>query len=206
MRICDLTFDARLRDAVAANLSSLAIVPASADRRAAVAVTLIEADGDAAVVLTQRALHLTAHPGQFALPGGRVDPGETVEEAALRELGEEVGVYVDEGSILGRLDDFVTRSGYSIAPVVVWAGEVEFEPNPAEVRAVYRVPLRELDRDDAPYVTPIPESDRPVLSMPLFTNEIFAPTAAFLYQFREVALRGLHTRVAHFEQPTFAWK
>jgi hypothetical protein len=109
--------------------------------------------------------------------------------------------------VLGRLDDYPTRSGYVITPVVVWAVDAgDLERNPQEVAAVYRVPLAELDRPDVPRLRRIPESDRPVISVPLLGTQIHAPTAAILYQLREVAVRGLCTRVAEFEQPVFAWR
>jgi hypothetical protein len=109
--------------------------------------------------------------------------------------------------VIGLLDDYATRSGYAITPVVVWAEETaELRPNPVEVAAAYRVSLAELERPDVPRVRSIPESDRPVISVPLLGAHIHAPTGAFLYQLREVAIRGLHTRVSHYEQPVFAWR
>ena len=148
------------------------------------------------------------HPGQWALPGGRIDPGETAEETALRELHEELGLLLGAEAVLGRLDDFVTRSGYVITPVVCWGGAVPaLAPSAEEVEAVFVVPVRELEHPDIPRLWAIPESDRPVLSlpMPVLGTSIHAPTAAVLYQLREVALHGRDTRVAHFEQPVFAW-
>lgn len=207
MRIRDLRFGDVLRHAIVENLMAFEPqVAADPGKAAAVAFTLLEAGGEAAFLLTQRAMHLRNHPGQFALPGGRIDPGESAEVAALRELEEEVHVSLSEDSVLGRLDDFVTRSGFAITPVIVWADGVEPIRNPDEVHAIFRVPVRELDRDDAPHLTQIPQSDRPVLSMPLLGDFVHAPTAVFLYQFREVALRGRSTRVDHYEQPLFAWK
>ena len=153
--------------------------------------------------LTRRAAGLRAHSGQFALPGGRLDPGETAEQAALRELHEEIGVSAD--SVLGRLDDYPTRSGYVITPVVVWIGEQpQVRPNPAEVAEVYLIPFTELDVE--PRFEYISESERPVIQLPLLDTMIHAPTAAVLFQFRELCLHGRPTRVAHFEQPVFAWR
>ena len=149
---------------------------------------------------------LRAHGGQWALPGGRLDPGESPEGAALRELAEEVGLDAAPSSVLGRLDDYPTRSGFVITPVVVWGGAGLLEPNPQEVAAVYRVPLAELDRPDVPRLRAIPESDRPVISIPLLGTFIHAPTAAVLYQLREVAVWGRPTRVSQYEQPVFAWR
>ncbi len=161
----------------------------------------------AALLLTRRTGHLRNHAGQWALPGGRIDTDETPEQAALREMREEVNLALDERAVLGRLDDFVTRSGYLITPVVVWAGEARnLAPNPDEVASIHRIPAREFLRADAPMLAKEAHSDHQVLRMPVGATWIAAPTAAILYQFRELCLLGRPTRVAHFEQPQFAWK
>jgi 8-oxo-dGTP pyrophosphatase MutT (NUDIX family) len=177
-------------------------------RHAAVAVTLVADDRDRpCFVLTRRARGLRRHAGQWALPGGGVDPGESAEGAALRELDEEVGLALSGSSVLGCLDDYPTRSGFVITPVVIWAGPgADLEPNPEEVAEAHRVPIAELDRPAVPQLRSIPESERPVISIPLLDANIHAPTAAILYQLREVAIWGRGTRVAHFEQPVFAWR
>lgn len=163
--------------------------------------------GEACFVLTRRAPRLRAHAGQWALPGGRVDEGEDVVGAALRESDEEVGAPLDRSHVLGLLDDYPTRSGYVITPVVVWAPAASrLEANPDEVTELYRVPLGALEAPQVPRLRAIPESDRPVISVNIVGTHVHAPTAAILYQFRELALRGEHTRVDHFEQPVFAWK
>jgi len=160
-----------------------------------------------ALLLTRRAEGLRSHAGQWALPGGRIDAGETPEQAALRELHEEVGLQLDADAIVGRLDDYATRSGYVITPVVVWAGAArELQPNPAEVASIHRIPAAEFLREDAPMLNHVKGAEHPVLRMPVGERWIAAPTAAFLYQFREVVLLGRATRVAHFDQPQFAWK
>lgn len=163
--------------------------------------------GGAAFLLCRRASRLNSHAGQWALPGGRLDPGETAIDAALRECEEELGLALAVDDVVGLLDDYPTRSGYVITPVVVWGGaDPELRPAPDEVRAVYRIGLAAL-RDSEPRYLTIPESDRPVLQLPLGNDRIHAPTGAVLLQFRNVALAGnLGERVDHLEQPLFAWK
>lgn len=162
---------------------------------------------EAALLLTRRSGKLRHHAGQWALPGGRIDAGETPEEAALRELHEEIHLELDSSAVLGRLDDFVTRSGFAITPVIIWAGAArDIMPNPDEVASIHRIPVAEFMRSDAPLLDHVKESEHPVLRMPVGQQWIAAPTAAVLYQFREVCVAGRDTRVAHFEQPKFAWK
>lgn len=200
-------FRPELRERFSAHLAAHDLVGVEHDARAAaVAVTVVERAGEAAFVITRRAEHLTRHAGQWALPGGRIDAGESPEEAARRELAEEVAAVVDADAVLGRLDDYVTRSGFVITPVVVWAPGVELVADPAEVAEIHRVPIAELDRPDSPRFISIPESERPVVQLPLVGTLIHAPTAAILYQFREVAVHGRTVRVAHLEQPVWAWR
>jgi 8-oxo-dGTP pyrophosphatase MutT (NUDIX family) len=181
--------------------------PAPALKRAAVAVALTEAEGSGtALLLTLRAAGLRAHSSQWALPGGRCDDGETEAEAALLELHEELGLELGPGDVLGLLDDYPTRSGYLITPVVVWAGtSAAVLPNPGEVASVHRIGLDEIEQEDAFSFTTIPESTRQVIRFHHAGDFIHAPTAALIYQFREV-LAGRDTRVAELEQPVFAWK
>lgn len=165
--------------------------------------------GGASFVLCRRSAGLNTHASQWALPGGRLDAGESVVEAALRETSEEVGLHLDEPSVLGLLDDYPTRSGYVMTPVVVWGGsDVELAPNPDEVLAAYRIGLHELARHDSPRFVDIPESDRPVVQVPLGGDLIHAPTGAVIVNFRWVCLDGRpsgDSRVVDFEQPVFAW-
>ncbi|HJQ46694.1 MAG TPA: CoA pyrophosphatase [Amycolatopsis sp.] len=179
--------------------------PLEGRRASAVAVVMFEDDEGPAVWLTRRTSKLRAHPGQFALPGGRFDDGEDAVDAALRELDEELGVRADRADVVGLLDDYPTRSGYLITPVVVRTGaDREPVPNPAEVQQLHRISFAELDVEPR-YLT-IPESDRSVIQLPLVGHKVHAPTAAVLFQFREVALHGRHTRVDGLEQPVFAWR
>ncbi|TFV88931.1 CoA pyrophosphatase [Blastococcus sp. CT_GayMR16] len=174
-------------------------------KQAAVAVSITGDGGTLSLLVTRRAARLRAHAGQWALPGGRLDPGETAVEGALRELDEEVGLRLDDAAVLGLLDDYVTRSGYVMTPVVCWAGVTgELAPAEDEVAAVHHVPLTDLDVE--PRFVRIPESEAPVIQLPFLGGHVHAPTAAILYQFCQVACRGRDTRVAHLEQPVFAWR
>ena len=216
--------DGQLRALITRHLQSFEpwIAPDAVGHQAAVAITVTEVgpgaglpgldtlsgwDTRAGLVLTRRAQHLRNHPGQWAFPGGRLDPAETPVTAALRELREEVGATLPSSTVLGRLDDFVTRSGFVMTPIVVWGGpDLVLEPNPDEVASIHRIPVTEFLRNDAPQLEPVPDSDRAILRMPVGSDHIAAPTAALIYQFREVCLLGRATRVAHFEQPAFAWR
>ena len=205
-------FDRSTRLDIAARCAAFARLPASepvpALKRAAVAIALTEAEaaGGTALLLTLRASGLRAHSNQWALPGGRCDEGETPAQAALRELHEELGLELGKGDVLGLLDDYPTRSGYLITPVVLWAGTgAALSPNPDEVASVHRIALENIEDADAFSFTTIPESTRRVIRFRHAGQFIHAPTAALIYQFREV-LAGRDTRVGELEQPVFAWK
>jgi 8-oxo-dGTP pyrophosphatase MutT (NUDIX family) len=203
--------DLALRERLVANLARFELASPSPSqlRRAAVAVAVVAGTGgEACFLLTERSASLRHHAGQWALPGGRLDADESVEEAALRELREEVGLKLGPAAVLGRLDDYGTRSGFAISPVVLWGGEAgALEVNPSEVAAVHLFPLSYLDQPAVPRLSRIPESDREVIEVPLGVREsIYAPTGAILYQLREVAMHGRSTRVGHFDQPLFAWQ
>jgi 8-oxo-dGTP pyrophosphatase MutT (NUDIX family) len=178
-------------------------------KRAGVAIALVEAgdgSGGTALLLTRRASGLRAHSSQWALPGGRCDAGETPVAGALRELHEELGLELKPDDVLGQLDDYPTRSGYLITPVVAWAADsAKLKPNPAEVRSVHRIALTDIEQPDAFDFVTIPQSARRVIRFRHAGQYIHAPTAALIYQFREV-LAGRETRVAELEQPVFAWK
>lgn len=195
------------RDAVAGRLVGFPRVPVDRPdlKQAAVALCVTEQDGVPTLVITRRAASLRAHAGQWALPGGRLDAGEGPVEGALRELHEEIGVDLGGPAVLGLLDDYVTRSGYVMTPVVCWAGAVDgFAGSDAEVAAVFEVPLADLDVD--PVFEAIPESEAPVIRLPLLGGFVHAPTAAVVHQFVRIACRGEVQRVAHYEQPVFAWR
>jgi 8-oxo-dGTP pyrophosphatase MutT (NUDIX family) len=217
-----MLLDDDFRDQVRDRLAAFPVrrLPLGGYRAAAVALALVEEghgaelagipapaswSRDAAVLLTRRAAAMTSHGGQWALPGGRIDGDETPEAAALREMQEEVGLSLSPGDILGTLDDYATRSGYVITPVIVWAPRArELALNAGEVASAHRIPLTEFLRADAPLLDPSEDAGRQILRMPVGHTWIAAPTAAILYQFSEVCVRGRATRVAHFDQPMFA--
>ncbi|WP_162577174.1 NUDIX hydrolase [Variovorax sp. PBL-H6] len=219
-----MQLDETLRASIAQRLRQFELQALSApgSRRAAVALAIVEEgfgaalpgilapaawSGQAALLLTRRPSHMRNHASQWALPGGSIDGDETPEQAALRELHEEVGLQLGAATVLGRLDDFVTRSGFAITPIVVWAGAArDLVPSEAEVASIHRIPIAEFMRADAPLLDAIDDSVHPVLRMPVGDTWIAAPTAAFLYQFRELCIAGRATRVAHYEQPLFARK
>ena len=196
------------RAAIAQNLGCFrrAVVPGAGLRPASVALCIVLGGDQQCLLMTRRARTLRSHAGQWALPGGGRDAGESAADAALRELCEETGVELAPGEVLGTLDDYATRSGYLITPVVVWGGPVSpaMRGAASEVAEIHVIPLADLDV--APRLVRIPESSSPVIQLPLLGGYLHAPTAAIVYQFCQVALHGRATRVSHFEQPVFAWK
>jgi 8-oxo-dGTP pyrophosphatase MutT (NUDIX family) len=220
---------ADMRALLAANLAAFERVPADRPelRQASVAVcvlpgpvvastvvadtvvesTVVVGTGET-LLITRRARGLRQHAGQWALPGGRRDAGESAEDAALRELREETGLDLPATAVLGMLDDYVTRSGYVITPVVVWGGEAgrtaDLVAAPGEVARIFQVPVVDLDVE--PELLRIPESDAPVIRLPLLGGHVHAPTAAIIYQFCQAGLHGSPARVAHLDAPVRVWR
>jgi 8-oxo-dGTP pyrophosphatase MutT (NUDIX family) len=204
-----MLYDVRVSDraALAARVAGFERVPISRTglRAASVAVCVLLREDVPCLLITRRAAGLRNHSGQWALPGGSREPGESVPDAALRELREETGVEVGAGEVLGVLDDYATRSGFLITPVVVWGGAVgALTRQASEVARIHVIPLADFDRP--PELLRIPESPALVLRLALLGGYVYAPTAAIIHQFCQLALHGLTTRVAHFEQPVFAWR
>ncbi|HWA63649.1 MAG TPA: CoA pyrophosphatase [Caulobacteraceae bacterium] len=193
-----------LRDRIVANLTALPRLQMdhAGLRRAAVAIVLSPREGELTYVLTRRATSLRRNSGNYALPGGGLEPGEDAVAAAIRETAEELGVAVEEA--LGLLDDFRTLGGHIVTPVVLWSdAPLELRPDPVEVQSAWFVPVADLDHPDAPMSEPHPDGGEPILRMHMQGHWINPPTAAWLYQFREVALHGREARVHRVGQPTW---
>ncbi|MBX3573536.1 MAG: CoA pyrophosphatase [Mesorhizobium sp.] len=183
--------------------------------RAAVGIVVVDMEDEtdeAGFLLTLRAASLRAHAGQYALPGGRIDAGETAVDTVIRECFEELGLVLSHDDVVGVLDDYATLSGYAITPVVVAMTATQaIAANPHEVAGVYRIALRAITRDGAARFRANPDSGGPILSLALAEDVsgdydvIHAPTAAILFQFAEL-LSGRTTRVSGFGQPAFARK
>ena len=158
-------------------------------------------DGITSVPIFQRPLNMSRHAGQIALPGGKVHAGETVEDCAIREVNEELGLVLDTADVLGLLDDFDTESGFRITPVVIWssAGVSDLKPSRWEVLKLFVIGTPELH--DTVAAAALGSTQE--FSLRFRQVEVFAPTAAILYQFSEVALDGRPCRVADFYQPPF---
>lgn len=119
-----------------------------------------ETDEGPGVVLTRRRRDLRSHPGQLSFPGGRIDEGETVEEAALREAQEEIALRPDSVEVAGRGPTFfIPPSGFWVVPVIArWREPHELQPNPWEVDEVLHVPLTTLLEEERWRYVPL--SDR----------------------------------------------
>lgn len=188
---------------IAANLGRFQRVASESPRtRAAVAVVVMRDErGRACVPVTQRAGDLARHAGQMALPGGKLNEGESAESAAIRELHEELGLTATPDAALGLLDDFETRSGFTITPVVMWSESTSASivPSRGEVARIFLLSLEEVRA----VVAHAAVGTSPSFHLEFSWGSMYAPTAAILYQFRDVALAGRSTRVAGFYQPPF---
>ena len=190
-----------MRATIERNVAAFERCAVDGGRRAAVALCVldVDADGDARLLIGKRVAR-GRNPGQWALPGGKVEPGETAVAGALRELEEEAGIAA--GTVAGLLDDYVTDSGFCITPVVVLAAPGS-RPRRAvdELASLHEIPLAALLCEGVPRWHERP-GHRPLLQMKLRHDMVIhAPTGALIYQFREVALLGRDTRVAGLAQP-----
>jgi 8-oxo-dGTP pyrophosphatase MutT (NUDIX family) len=195
-----------LRARIEANLAAFERISLDLGERrhAAVAIVLSPTEKGPAWLLTRRALHMRRGAGNYALPGGNLEPGEDAIDAALRETEEELGVRLEREAALGLLDDFVTLGGHVVTPVVVWsAGPLTITPNPEEVHDAWFVPLSDLDHPRAPRREAHPDGGPSILRMYARGSWINPPTAAWLYQFREVCLHGRLVRTHEIGQPNW---
>ncbi len=111
-------------------------------RPAAVLIAVTDRADEPGVLLTHRPSTMASHPGQAALPGGKIEPGETAVEAALREAEEELGINPAQVRIIGALDDYKTSSGFHITPVLaVVPADITITPDPREVDSWFEPPL-----------------------------------------------------------------
>ncbi|HEY0648375.1 CoA pyrophosphatase [Phenylobacterium sp.] len=171
-------------------------------RRAAVAIVISPTDEGPAYLLTRRAMHMRRGAGNYALPGGGIEPGEDPIDAARRETEEEVGVRLPRSAALGLLDDFVTLGGHVVTPVVFWTQRrLMLIPDPREVEQAWFVPLADLDHPLSPKRLNNPDGGPPLLRMFARGGWVNAPTAAWLWQFREVCLHGRECRTHGIGQP-----
>jgi 8-oxo-dGTP pyrophosphatase MutT (NUDIX family) len=164
--------------------------PSAALRPAAVLVPLIARAEGIAVLLTQRTPHLSAHAGQISFPGGRIEESDTdAIEAALRETEEEIGLTRDHVTVIGRLDTYVTGTGFEITPVVgIVKVPFPLAIDPFEVAEVFEVPLpfvldpsnhRRMMRD-------VGHRSRVSFVLPFEDRNIWGATAGMLVNLAEV--------------------
>lgn len=173
---------------------------------AAVAIVLHpDGVGASQLFVIRRASHLSTHAGQFGLPGGSLDPGEGPATAARRELAEELDVHLGVADVVGRLGTYVTTSGFSIHPVVLWAGaELSVVPDPREVAYVHRASLGQL-QTGVDRLQAAGGSGQAVESVPMLGTTVHAPTGEIL---RRMVVVGLHggDPGPGLPEPRFAWR
>ena len=164
--------------------------PSTELRPAAVLVPLIDRPGDMSVLLTQRTAHLNAHAGQISFPGGRIEASDRdAIEAALRETEEEVGLTRDHVTVIGRLDTYLTGTGFEITPMVgIVKVPFPLVPDPFEVSEVFEVPLSfVLDPSNHRRMTRVLEHRmRTFFFLPYQNRYIWGATAGMLVNLAEV--------------------
>ncbi len=117
-------------------------------RPAAVLIAMTERE-EPGMLLLHRPSNMRAHPGQIAFPGGKIDPGESAEEAALREAWEELGIKPEQVQIVGKGDVYRAHSGFEITPVIATVpADIEIVPNPTEVAQWFEAPVAHMLHGD----------------------------------------------------------
>ncbi|HET8728597.1 MAG TPA: CoA pyrophosphatase [Alphaproteobacteria bacterium] len=158
-------------------------------RPAAVLVPLVEREDGLQILLTRRTDHLAAHAGQISFPGGRVEPDDEDEKAAaLRETEEEIGLPPERVEVIGRLDTYITRTGFQIVPFVgLIRPPFTVRPDPHEVADVFEVPLDFILHPENPqrHSRMFQGSERFYYAFPYHERYIWGATAGILLNFRE---------------------
>jgi len=157
-------------------------IDAPQHRRACVLLPLIRNGAGWSILFTRRAENLAAHSGQIAFPGGSVEPGESLEDATLREAEEEVGIPPHRVELIGRLDDVITHSGFLVAPFAGVIHEpIDYVMQESEVVEIFEVPIEALLDSRNPEVRYVP-----------FRNKRYP---AYFYRYGEYEIWGLTGRM-----------
>lgn len=178
---------ARLRE-IAGRRQSIAI-DAPNLRRACVLIPIVRSGDGWSILLTRRAENLAAHSGQIAFPGGGVEEGESLQDAAIREADEEVGIPPDKVELIGRLDDLITNSGYLVAPFVgIIHQPFQHVMQESEVVDVFEVPIDTLLDPEKPEVRYVSFRNRkyPAYFYPYRQYEIWGLTGHMLKAFLDM--------------------
>ncbi len=166
--------------------------PPAVLRPAAVLVPLVDHGDRWSVLLTQRTVHLSAHAGQISFPGGGREPRDADgQDTALRETQEEIGIAPASVDILGRLDTYLTRTGFEVEPVVgALTAPLSVTPDPFEVADVFEVPLDFVLGEQMPvtHSRVVAERDHRYYVFPYGERYIWGATAGMLVNLREVLL------------------
>jgi len=161
---------------------------------AAVLVPLVLREDAITVLFTQRTDDLVHHPGQVSFPGGHVDAVDSsVEDAALRETEEEVGLNRKHIEIIGKLDTYKTRTGFSVVPVVgLVTPPFEVKPDPSEVAEIFEVPLMFLmnPRNHERHHRDVFGARREFYAMPYKGHFIWGATAGMVVNLYDVLTNG----------------
>lgn len=151
-------------------------------RRACVLIPVIRSAGGWSILFTRRSEHLASHSGQIAFPGGAVEAGETLEQAAMREAEEEVGIPPRHVELIGRLDDVITHSGFLVAPFAGVIHEpIDYVMQESEVVEIFEVPVEALLDVRNPEVRYVPFRGRRY--------------PAYFYRYRDYEIWGLTGRM-----------